>query len=434
MLLGESFSVGQRIAFVTANNGTGGASRAVCRLIRGLALSEDFSRRYSLLAYGEESPAYELIHPKLSSNWFIRSLQLKPSILSSCRAWLTNQWEKRVLLPTTQHQFFRSGTDLDFSGYTSLQSFQIAHLFWCQEYLDLSGVASFKGPILMTLHDMWFLTGGCAYSLRCDGFLSGCYSCPDVQVNARSRIRNQFQLKRKLLDRSDTHIIVTSRWMRKQACLSGISSEKISLIPNYIPDHYCHLSSKVEFRKLLGWGHLDDEITVLYFVGSITDLRKGFDLLIAALKLLPGHYLKRIAVQVLGSTLRRIQQLEQLGVRYKSLGFMADEFSQVVAYNAADFLMCPSFFDNSPNVIAESLCCGLPALALPDTGGAEMLSHGFNGLIPENQSPHALSEMISSICDCEHAFQRHLIASEAKKVFGYSGTCQKHIELYSSLS
>ena len=424
----------QRIAFVTADTGPGGASRAVCRLIGGLSSPNPSFSRYTLLAYGQSELGYELLPPQLSLNPLIRRLQSKSNLLSTCRSWLTNQWEKQVLLPETKHQFFRSGTELDFSVSQSLNSFDLVHFFWCQSYLNLSAVVSLDCPKLVTLHDMWFLTGGCAYSLSCQGFTTGCFRCPNVQRRGQSRIRNQYKLKRNLLNRSDCHVVVTSHWMFRQACQSGLDPHKISIIPNYIPEHYCYLSSKTEYRNLLGWSNtLVSEQIILYFVGSPADPRKGFNLLVEALQLLSPHSLRRIALQVLGSPFKKIDQLEPLGIRYRSLGFMRDEFSQVVAYNAADFLICPSYFDNSPNVIAESLCCGLPALALPGTGGAEMLSHGESGLIPENQSAYALSEVISIILSANYSFDRYAISRDARKTFGHSATCKKYEDLYRQL-
>ena len=185
---------------------------------------------------------------------------------------------------------------------------------------------------------------------------------------------------------------------------------------------------------MLGWkkSAANDRV-ILYFVGSLTDPRKGFSLLVEALKLLPHSTLRSLDFQVLGSPYPKIDVLEDIGISYISLGFLRDEFSQIVAYNAADFLICPSYFDNSPNVVAEALCCGLPAIALPDTGGAEMLIHGVNGLIPESQAPSSLAELLFDMASGAYSFDRSSISSTARKTFGYPATCQKHENLYGKL-
>ena len=92
---------------------------------------------------------------------------------------------------------------------------------------------------------------------------------------------------------------------------------------------------------------------------------------------LDDRFKSLFAIQVLGNNKNKISKLDELGINYHCLGYFSDEVSQVIAYNAADALICPSNFDNSPNVIAEAQMCGLPVITLNGSGCSEMIKNNL---------------------------------------------------------
>ena len=78
----------------------------------------------------------------------------------------------------------------------------------------------------------------------------------------------------------------------------------------------------------------------------------------------------------------------------KSLGFVEDEVTLKIAYNAADLLLHPAPIDNLPNTVAESMSSGTPVLAFSTGGLPEMVVPGKSGwLVSEINTPSMLEKL-----------------------------------------
>ncbi|MFN5981137.1 MAG: glycosyl transferase, partial [Pseudanabaena sp.] len=57
----------------------------------------------------------------------------------------------------------------------------ILNLHWISGgFVQIETLKKFKEPIVLTLHDMWALTGGCHYSQDCDRYTISCGNCPQL--------------------------------------------------------------------------------------------------------------------------------------------------------------------------------------------------------------------------------------------------------------
>ena len=74
-------------------------------------------------------------------------------------------------------------------------------------------------PSVLTLHDMWAVTGHCAYSQGCDRWKEGCGDCPHPETHPpvrRDATRLEWRLKRRAFDRSRITLVAKSAWMEEQ--------------------------------------------------------------------------------------------------------------------------------------------------------------------------------------------------------------------------
>lgn len=418
-----------KVALLTQNNGGGGAALAVSRLARGLSLASRKSQKFdfTLLVSALQEKDFFVKKKRIKNN--IKPLnnftsELLDKIIARAWAYIHGTKENPRLF---YMQGYRNVCD-------DLLGFDVVNMFWMQGLADLSNFKNFRKPLVVTLHDMWFLTGGCSYSFGCNKFWSGCKDCDFIRAPLKRDARNQYSAKHKILSDSKTRVVVTSRWMYEAAVDRGIEDSRITIIKNYIPSNYHFFDDRDIARDLLG---LDDQLKakkIFYFVGSTSDPRKGFDLFCEAIKMLSHSSRKEILVMHLGPVDKSKDFLfNELGIDLIHLGSFTDEISQIIAYNAADFLICPSRYDNTPNVIAESHMCGLPVISANTSGCAEMVSHAENGLLANVE---IASEFVSSIdfaLKYSSSFSRKSICENARLKYGYNATCDKYLDLYRSM-
>lgn len=98
---------------------------------------------------------------------------------------------------------------------SNLIHFHIVH----EEFLsvkDWLNLAEDK-PVVWTWHDPFMMNGHCIYSLGCDGFETGCKSCPHLDYHFPIRIDrsgNNLEEKKNALKLIDPLVIVSSQYMK----------------------------------------------------------------------------------------------------------------------------------------------------------------------------------------------------------------------------
>jgi len=415
-----------KISLVSADNNNGGAARATRRLVKGLSkhcLNNKF--RYEFICNG--SPEIGYSQKKPFYKWYSKYFYSNNSIQPIAKIIFNKIWNKFNLLKTTNGNFFfRIGNSINYK--ITFKDSDLMHLFWGQTFINPEEIAKLDKPVIVTLHDMWFINGGFAYSDNIE---------LDKKINlnylGKQNFDNQFNMKIKLLNKKNTKIVVTSNWMRQKVIDSGFDENKITKILNYIPNHYSYLDAQEMCQKLLGWSENIKSKTIIYFSGSIYDSRKGFNYFIKAIKELNNEFKSQIAIQILGHNFAKVNELENLNIEYKVLGSFSDELSQVIGYNSADVLICPSLMDNTPNVIAEAQMCGLPCIALEGSGSAEMIDPNISGILASKNNISELSKIIENIVLKKNKFDRLYISSKASQKYSVENTCKKYEELYASL-
>lgn len=143
--------------------------------------------------------------------------------------------------------------------------------------------------------------------------------------------------------------------------------------------------------------------------GHFNTNQKQFDKLIIAYSksILPN---KGIALVILGEGLKK-EELSKLaftkgvGSLVHFLGFKENPFKY---FSKAKFFIMTSLHEGMPMVLIESLACGTPVIAFDcPTGPQEIIQHGMNGLLIENQNMEKLiqgmdtminDEILYSIC------------------------------------
>lgn len=125
-------------------------------------------------------------------------------------------------------------------------------------YLDyellLDFLAQQKVPVVFTVHDMWFFTGGCYYysAVGCNGFLNECKNCPanEKQLDCRKReTAKALRTKMRLYTGLEKACFVSvSPWV-----YSEIQKSMLNIFPQYLSmnaiDKVAHALPDVEKKR-----------------------------------------------------------------------------------------------------------------------------------------------------------------------------------------
>jgi glycosyltransferase involved in cell wall biosynthesis len=330
-----------------------------------------------------------------------------------------------VHLWTTQkihhHEFYQAADILNFhnlhTGYFN--------------YLTLPSLTATK-PAVLTLHDMWSFTGHCSYSYDCDRWTQGCGQCPYLETypaTVRDNTPLEWRLKDWVYSRSNLTVVAPSRWLFDQAKRSMLSRFDIHHIPYGIDTAVYQPLDSAQCRQMLG---IPDSLRVLLFSAeSLTEKRKGGDLLQATLRDLPDSLKSQVLLLTLGNGGETIAQT--LGINCLSLGYVNSDRLKALIFSAADLFIFPTRADNLPLVLQESMACGTPMVSFDIGGVSDLVRHGITGYLAEPENTKDLGSGIIQLLS-DHS-QRQKMGENCRAIalneYALELQAQRYIELYS---
>jgi glycosyltransferase involved in cell wall biosynthesis len=141
-------------------------------------------------------------------------------------------------------------------------------------------------------------------------------------------------------------------------------------------------------------------------------------------------------------------ELVIVGPDYYSLEVMAEDFgllNQSVFFRGeipyskvaeeiqqSDCLILFSNIENSPCVIGESLCCGVPVI-VTNVGGIPELVSSSNSILVEPGNTDQLEEAMKKMISTYSSYNKNKIAEDAQRKFSYNVIGKKIDELYQSV-
>ena len=157
-------------------------------------------------------------------------------------------------------------------------------------------------------------------------------------------------------------------------------------LPNFVSEHRM---PPLERRSL----DTPDHVPLLLGLGRLHK-NKGFDVLLEAIALLPGHWLWLAGTGPEEAALK--SQAIRLGIeqRVRFLGWR-DDVAPLFA--AANTLICPSRSEPLGNVVLEAWAQHVPVIAAASEGLQQLIQHGGNGLLVPIDDARALAESVKRL-------------------------------------
>lgn len=306
---------------------------------------------------------------------------------------------------------------------------KLVHLHWVGGgLLRVEELVRLRCPIVWTLHDAWPFSGGCHYPRNCEGFKAQCGRCPQLSSqNDEDYSRALMRRKAEVFAKLDITVVTPSRWLADIAKQSSLfAGRRIEVIPNGLDTE---IFKPLDHQAARDYLNLPPERPALLFgAQSVTDPRKGWDLLHDALQRLE----RPCTLMVFGEGHIAVTNAPYITVR--RLGSLTDDMSLALLYSAADVFVCPSREDNLPNTVAEALACGTPCAAFNVNGLPDMIEHRKNGWLARPFDPADLAEGIRWLTGHPHPEQ--LRREARKKAVGeYSVTAMeaRYVTLYADV-
>ena len=237
-------------------------------------------------------------------------------------------------------------------------------------------------PLLLYLHDMWYLTGYCCMSMGCNKYESGCKGiCPEWgKWRLPARTADAEWIRREAFYLQNAHrikMIVPSRWMMECAESRFRGRVKVDYIPNPVDTSvFKPVGSKRDIRRLLGFDA--DKPLVLLGAVSVKDERKGIRYLSAAMDGLKAHLGSSFSVAAFGAEAKEGAIPNVIG-----LGLIRDNRLLNLYYNAATCFVLPSLSESFGLVYAEAMAAGTPCVAFDTTACGELVREGETGYLAE---------------------------------------------------
>jgi glycosyltransferase involved in cell wall biosynthesis len=307
---------------------------------------------------------------------------------------------------------------------------------WYFNYKLLPQFSSLK-PVIWTLHDMWALTGHCAYAYDCQRWRTRCFDCPQLKRGRRKfveprpalldRTSHVWERKRSLYQRSKLHIVTPSRWMADQARNSILSgAADVQCIPYGIDLDTFSPKDQASARNALGIRQ--DAKVILFVAARVIQGRKGLGYLFEALGSIRAN--EDILLLTVGNSEPSQQQLQRY--EQKHLGHIADDTKLSLVYSAADLYVLPTLADNLPLTVQESLASGTPVVAFDVGGLPEMIAHLATGYLARYKEAADLATGIRKILDDDalRLQMRETCRSFAVKHYDLNRQANRYVELY----
>jgi len=263
-------------------------------------------------------------------------------------------------------------------------------------FRSIKQIARLNKPVIIFLHDMWNITGGCHHSFTCEKYKTeGCNNCPVFPGDKKNDLSaKEFKKKLRVYAKfNNLYFVSPSRWLYDCAKASLLTKDKpVFYIPNILDNTLFKPVDKTAAKQILNI--VANETILAFGAISVNSPYKGWTYLQKALELLKqDERLKNISVLIFGSEYNK-EIADSIPFKTRFMGYLKDEYSTALVYNAADVFIAPSLAEAFGYVVMEALSCGTPVVGFNVGGIPDLISHKENGYLAKYKDANDVSEGI----------------------------------------
>lgn len=248
--------------------------------------------------------------------------------------------------------------------------------------LLLQYTAKKRIPVVLTLHDCWFLTGKCFHFLDigCIKWKAGCESCPkrfrDIPSILADNTKAVYKLRKKLFAKNELYIVGCSQWIAGIAKASPLcANADIRYIYNGV-DTEVFTPEKGNLRGKLNIGQENFVV--------ITMANKWFDDVNERIRnKIVDTLEKKDCLIIVGCKEEQltVQQEKKCKARIITMPHIKEREELAKVYNTGSVFINLTHIDTLPTVNMEALSCGLPVITYRAGGSGELVDSGVTGYV-----------------------------------------------------
>ena len=169
-----------------------------------------------------------------------------------------------------------------------------------------------------------------------------------------------------------------------------------------------------------------NSIIFLFIAENLNNKRKGIDYIVSSMKALKDN--SEIIFCSIGKKIS-----DYSSPNFIQFGYVQSEEMIAKILNLSNALLLPSIEDNLPNVMLESLFCGIPVISFSEGGMSKIICDNFNGLKAKSISNIDFLNAIKEFILIKDSFDKQKIREDAFLKFSHTNTTMKYIEIYKGL-
>ena len=304
-----------------------------------------------------------------------------------------------------------------------------------QHFVDLPALLRHlpsSKPVVITLHDLSPITGGCDYPGQCRRFEAACGCCPIMDSHRPNDYSHRmFRMKEIAYSRPPREHLVfvaNSVWSGEKARHSALTKGRTVEVIHYGLDQDVYSPRKRrEAREALGIGA--EEPVLLFAAHDLGLPHKG------------GRYLQdalvnvhcQMPIRLLTMGAGHFQAVP--GYRHTHFGRVESDELQALLYQASDVFVIPSLEEAFGQSALEAVACGAVVAGFSVGGIPDIVKCGLNGLLVGTGDSNALGQAISRLLKDEAIRSCWLesCAAWVRERFSYARNTAAYIALYEAL-
>lgn len=287
----------------------------------------------------------------------------------------------------------------------------------------LKFLIKYNKPVIVTLHDMWYVTGGCYHfiDVACDGYKNGCKNCPKNRNKLdcfKFETYKHLYTKKKLFEKIENlSVVCVSNWVKSNLEGTIFEDKECVVIPNAVDSSVFYPRERTA----------PNDKKIVFGVANFWTKEKGIFDFIELAKKLDSNYQVVLAGNIPETILEEV-----LKANIISLGKITDRNKLAQLFSDCDVFVQLSYQETFGNVVLEAAACGKKTIGYDITAIPEVLKE-VNGIISPAGDVDAVLEAVKTVCEKEE----NLTNEEINKIhsdFSKEKLCERHINLYKKVA